>query len=105
MDQYFTVLSAMLLVVLATITDAAPAGASVLYIPAAIASPPHAGTVNFTRLRNAISLDYGNTTELYVKVVESEQAVQWIMSAMVRAQLCMCIYNSLLLSALCVEHL
>lgn len=81
--QSFAALSTMLLMVLATNIEAAPAGAPVPYVPAAIASPPHAGTVNFTRLQDATGLNYGNVTELYVKVVESEQAVLWIMSAMV----------------------
>ena len=90
MKQSFTALLTMLLVVLTATanTEAAPAGVPVQYVPAAIASPPHARAVNFTRLQNAIDLNHGNVTELYVKVVESEQAVLWIMSAMVRAGLC-----------------
>ena len=56
MEQSFMALSTtcMLLMVLTANTEAAPAGVSVSYIPAAIASPPHAGIVNFTRLQNLL---------------------------------------------------
>ena len=45
--------------------------------------PPHAELIVHPRLRNIRSLDFSNITELYVKVLEVDQSMVWLLSAMV----------------------
>ena len=83
MIKTMSILPILTAAVIATLTsscEGAPTGA----IPSVVVLPPHARAVTFTKLQNTVSLNRVNITEFYVKVVESEQAVSWLLIEMVR---------------------